>query len=220
MIITLDGKVATGKSTIAKMVAEAIGFIYFDTGAMYRALTYGLLKKNLAIEETLPLQTFLESFAFEIKNHKGHRRYFFENEDISEAIRGEKVTSIVSSVSALKSVREKLVAMQREMAVGINAVFEGRDMGTVVFPQAALKVFLTGDATVRAKRRYEELIAKFPEEKTHFSLESCLTEIEKRDSLDSTRENSPLREPEGALVIDTTHISPNEIVKKILDYLP
>lgn len=220
MIITLDGKVATGKSTIAKMVAEAIGFIYFDTGAMYRALTYGLLKKNVSIEDAPPLQYFLESFTFDIKNHKGHRRYFFEQEDISEAIRGEKVTSIVSSVSALRPVREKLVAIQREMAVGINAVFEGRDMGTVVFPQATLKVFLTGDSAVRAKRRYEELVTKFPEEKAHLSLESCLAEIEKRDALDSTRENSPLREPEGALVIDTTLLSPKEVVKKILDHLP
>ena len=110
--------------------------------------------------------------------------------------------------------------MQREMAVGINAVFEGRDMGTVVFPQATLKVFLTGDAAVRAKRRYDEFIAKFPEEKARFTLESCLEEIEKRDALDSTRENSPLREPQGALVIDTTTLSPKEIVKKILDHLP
>lgn len=218
MIITIDGCVATGKSTIAKMLAEAIGFIYFDTGAMYRVLTYGILKKGINPQQEEELAAFLAAFQLEVKNLRGQRHYFFENEEVTQKIRGEQVTAAVSQISALKPIREKLVALQREMALGVNAVFEGRDMGTVVFPDAPLKIFLTGKNEVRAKRRYEELCAKFPEEAAHFSLEKCLEEIEQRDLYDSTRQNSPLRQAEGAFVIDTTYFTPQEIIYKILEY--
>src|SRR5262245_17843118 len=144
MIITIDGPVATGKSVIAKKLAESIGFIFFDTGAMYRILTYGILKHGIDIHQPAQLEKFLNEFQFDIKVFRRERHYFFENEDVSPHIRKSEVTHAVSEISAIKSVREKLKAIQRELAIGVNAVFEGRDMGTVVFPDAALKIFLTG----------------------------------------------------------------------------
>ena len=142
MIITIDGPVATGKSTIAKKLAESIGFIFFDTGAMYRTVTYGILKHGIDIDNLEQLNEFLKNFKIDIKVVYRDRHYYFENEDITQKIRGEEVTSAVSKVSAKKAVRDKLVSIQRELAEGVNAVFEGRDMGSVVFPDAALKIFL------------------------------------------------------------------------------
>lgn len=218
MIITIDGPVATGKSTIAKKLAESIGFIFFDTGAMYRALTYGILKHQIDLENTEQVKNFLDQFQFDIKVTRHERHYFVEGEDVTKKIRGEEVTSAVSKVSAVKAIREKLMTIQRELSIGVNAVFEGRDMGTIVFPDAAIKIFLTGRNDVRAKRRYDELVAKFPEEAQDLTLEKCLEEITKRDSYDSSREHSPLKQAEDAFVIDTSDLSVDEVVYKILEH--
>lgn len=218
MIITIDGPIATGKSTIAKTLAKELGFIYFDTGAMYRCLTYGVLKHHTDLDNPQELEKFLASFSFDIKIRQGEKHYFVEGEDISEKIRAQEVTSFVSKVSALKAVRTKLVALQRQFAVGVNAVFEGRDMGTVVFPQAEIKVFLTGNPQVRAKRRFEELKAKFPEETKTLTLESTLEDINKRDAYDMSRELSPLKQAKDALVIDTSNMSVRDIIFHILEY--
>lgn len=218
MIITIDGPVATGKSSIAKKLAESIGFIYFDTGAMYRTLTYGVLKHKINVQDPLQLQKFLDHFQFDLKVIKRERRYFFEGEDITQVIRGAEVTAKVSEVSAVKAVRDKLVAIQREMAIGVNAVFEGRDMGTVVFPDASLKIFLTGRDEVRAKRRFDELKAKHPEEAKTLTLAQCLENLHQRDTYDSVRENSPLCQAKDACVIDTSDLTIDEIVFRILEY--
>lgn len=218
MIITIDGPVATGKSSIAKALAESIGFIFFDTGAMYRSLTYGIIKHGIDINDQAALKTFLDSFRIDIKVINRERHYFFEGEDITKKIRGREVTSKVSEVSANKAVREKLVTMQRELAEGVNAVFEGRDMGTVVFPDAALKIFLTGRDEVRAQRRYDELTNKFPEHTKDLTIQQCLDDITKRDLIDSTRECSPLQQAKDAFVIDTSDLTIDEIVFKILEY--
>lgn len=218
MIITIDGPVATGKSSIAKKLAEAIGFIYFDTGAMYRALTYGIMKHHVDLNDPQALEKFLKGFQLEIKVVRRERQYFVDGENVSDIIRGETVTNAVSKVSAVKAVREKLVALQRELSEGVNAVFEGRDMGTEVFPNAYLKVFLTGRDEVRAKRRYLELTTKFPEESKNLTLERCLEEITKRDLYDSTREHSPLRQAKDAFVVDTSDLTVDEIVFKILEH--
>lgn len=218
MIITIDGPVATGKSTIAKKLAESLGFIFFDTGAMYRSLTYGILKNEIDINDPEQLSNYLDHFQFDIKVLKREKHYFVEGEDVTNKIRGEEVTSAVSQISALKPVRDKLVQIQRALAVGVNAVFEGRDMGTVVFPDAQLKIFLTGNDDIRAKRRYDELKAKYPEDSKNLTLEKCLEEVVKRDAYDSTREHSPLCQAEDAYVIDTSDLSISEIVYKILEY--
>ena len=217
MIITIDGPVATGKSIVAKKLAESIGFIFFDTGAMYRSLTYGILKHHVDIEQPDQLQKFLDEFKFDIRNIRRERFYFCEGEDITQKIRGKDVTLAVSEVSAKKAVRDKLITLQREFAVGVNAVFEGRDMGTIVFPDATLKIFLTGRDEIRAKRRYEELKAKFPEEVKNLTLEICLEDINKRDAYDSKREHAPLCQAKDAYVIDTSDLTIDEVVCRILE---
>ncbi len=218
MIITIDGPVATGKSAVAKKLAESVGFIFFDTGAMYRTLTYGILKHKIDLYQPDQLQKFLDHFQIDIKVIRRERMYFFEGEDITQKIRGKEVTLAVSEISAIKAVRDKLTAIQRELAVGVNVVFEGRDMGTVVFPDASLKIFLTGRNEIRAKRRFDELKAKYPEEAQHLTLEKCLEDINKRDAYDSTREHSPLCQAEDAYVIDTSNLSIDEVVYHILEY--
>lgn len=218
MIITIDGPVATGKSTIAKKLASEIGYIYYDTGAMYRCVTYAALKKKVNLDNPEELRKFLDEFQFEQKNKRGERFYLVYCEDVSNEIRMNEVTANVSRVSAIPMVREKMVALQKEMAQGVNAVFEGRDMGTVVFPDAQVKIFLTGRPEVRAKRRYEELKAKFPQAYENLTLGQALDDVNKRDELDTTREISPLKQAPDALVIDTSDLSIDEIIMKILEY--
>lgn len=218
MIITIDGPVATGKSTIAKRLASAIGYIYFDTGSMYRAFTLGLLENNINFNDFEGIKKYLETFDFRIKVSKGERRYFLNQEDVTDKIRSERVTNNVSVVAAMPFVRDKMTGIQRELAKGVNAVFEGRDMGTVVFPDAQVKIFLTGRPEVRAKRRYEEFLAKYPEEFKGMTIEQVLENITKRDELDSSREAAPLRQPPDAGVIDTSDLSVDEVVMKILEY--
>lgn len=217
MIITIDGSIATGKSTIARKLALEVGYIYFDTGAMYRSLTYALMKNGVSLDDEEAIKDFLSSFTFEIKIKHGERHYYVGDEDVTNVIRTPEVTGNVSKVSALGFVREKLVELQRTLALGVNAVFEGRDMGSVVFPQADLKIFLTGRPEVRAKRRYDELQKKFPELMKGITLEQCLKEINERDSYDMHRENSPLIKADNAFEVDTSDLTPDEVVFKILE---
>lgn len=218
MLITIDGPVATGKSTIAKKLAESIGYIFFDTGAMYRTLTYGILKNKVDIHNPEQLQHFLDNFTFDIKVYRRERHYVFESEDVTQKIRTKDVTLAVSEISAIKAVRDKLINFQREFAIGVNAVFEGRDMGTVVFPDASLKIFLTGRDEVRAQRRFDEIKLKYSSEVPNFTFEQCLEEISKRDAYDTNREHSPLTQAPDAYVIDTSDLTVDEIVYKILEY--
>jgi CMP/dCMP kinase len=218
MIITIDGPVATGKSTVAKKLAQAIGFIFFDTGAMYRALTYGILQNHIDPLQAEQLQEYLDRFKVNIKVIQHERYYFIGEEDVTQKIRSLEVNEAVSQIAALKSVRDKFVALQRELAIGVNVVFEGRDMGTVVFPDAALKIFLTGRDDIRAKRRYQEIIAKNPKLAETLTLEKCLEDINRRDTYDSQREHSPLKKADNAYVIDTSDLTLDEIVYRILEY--
>lgn len=218
MIITIDGPTATGKSTIAKKLAHEIGYIYFDTGAMYRTITYGILKYHIDLNDPDALSKFLKDFHFEIKIKHGERLYYADGEDVTLNIRGREVTAYVSTVSAIPMVREQLVLMQQECATGVNSVFEGRDLGTVVFPNAELKIFLTGRPEVRAKRRFEELRMKFPKETEKLSVEEVLADIIARDQSDTSRENSPLKQAIDAYAIDTSDLTTEEIIVKILEY--
>lgn len=221
MIITIDGPIATGKSTIAKKLAEKLGFIYFDTGATYRSLTYALIKNAIILEDDMQLENFLATYTFDIKVIHGEKHYFVGHEDVTRHIRNEEVTSLVSQVAAIGAVRQKLVAVQRAWGTtGVNAVFEGRDLGTVVFPHAELKIFLTGSTQVRAMRRYEELRAKFPEDTKELTLEKTIEDINRRDHYDTTRELSPLRQAEDAHLVDTSNLSIDEVVNKIISFMP
>lgn len=216
MIITIDGPVATGKSSVARKVAEKLGFVFFDTGAMYRCLTYAVLTQHVNLENPKEVENFLLHFHFEIKIEKGERHYYVGKENVSDKIRQAEVTASVSKVSAIPAVRHALVPIQHAFAEGVDAVFEGRDMGTDVFPQADLKIFLSGRPEVRAKRRFDELRAKFPDNTQQLTLEKCLQDITQRDLYDSTRETSPLRKAADAHIVDTSDLSLDQVVERIL----
>ncbi len=217
MIITIDGTVGTGKSTIAKLLAQKLGFIHFDTGAMYRCLSFGILKHGIDLNNSAQLKSFLDSFDFDIKVIEGQKHYFYEGEDVSTDIRQELVSKLASTHSAHPEVRKKLVEVQRGQGVKINGVFEGRDMGTVVFPEATLKVFLTGSPEVRAQRRYHELLQKFPEQNKNLTLEEVLQQLHERDERDTGRAHSPLRPAQDALIVDTSNLSIEQVLEIIFN---
>ncbi len=215
MIITIDGPAGTGKTTIAQQVALRLGFSYFDTGAMYRALTYALMKNSIDFKNPKKLEEFLNKFKLEIQRDRGKNRYFVDGEEVTEAIRTPEVTKNVSEIAASSKVRESLIEFQRSFGKQNNLVCEGRDMGTTIFPWAELKIFLTARAEVRAQRRYLE----WKDKKMAASPEEIMQELLKRDHLDSTREASPLKQAEHAHLIDTSDMSIEEVVNIILSLI-
>tara|TARA_B100001079_G_scaffold174099_1_gene149349 strand:- start:6154 stop:6834 length:681 start_codon:yes stop_codon:yes gene_type:complete len=203
MIIAIDGPAATGKSTSAKLVAQKLGFTYLDTGAMYRCVTLLTLRNNVKINSNDHLDSLLKRFQLDIKNNEDEYIFYLNGEDVSKEIRRSNVTKNVSAVSALSIVRKTLVKIQREIAEDQNCVVEGRDIGTVVFPNADVKFFLVADPIVRAKRRQLDLKI-LGEEKT---IDALAKEIRDRDRYDSQREVSPLSMAIDAIEIDTTNMS-------------
>ncbi len=218
MIITIDGAVATGKSSVAKQLAKSLGYIFFDTGAMYRSMAYGILHDNIDIHDEKQLKKYLDSFDFDMKIKQGEKHYYVDGKDVTTIIRGLDVTEKVSEVAAIPMVREKLIAIQREYSWGVNAVFEGRDMGTVVFPDADLKIYLTGNPEVRAERRLKELKERFPDMADQLTYEKVLEDLNKRDQFDTSRQMSPLRAAEDAYIIDTSELSLEDVVNKALEF--
>ena len=208
MIIAIDGPAATGKSTSAKLVAEKLGFIYLDTGAMYRCVTLLTLRNNVKINSNHHLDSLLKQFQLDIKKNEDEYIFYLNGEDVSKEIRRSDVTKNVSAVSALSIVRKTLVKIQREIAEDQDCVVEGRDIGTVVFPNADVKFFVVADPVVRAKRRQLDLKI-LGEEKT---IDSLIKEIHDRDRYDSQREVSPLSMAIDAIEVDTTNMSIDEQV--------
>lgn len=213
MIITIDGPAGTGKSTVAKGFAKALGFTYFDTGALYRMISWQVLKQGIQYEDKQALSALLENFTFDIRSVAGEKHYFVENQDVTTAIRTKEVTAIVSKISALQEVRKALKPLQVSFGQKKDVVFEGRDLGTVVFPKADLKFFLTARAEVRAKRRYKELQKKFPHQTGNY--ESIFKGIRERDELDSTREYAPLKQAKDASLIDTSDLTIQEVIDQM-----
>ncbi len=215
MIIVIDGPAGTGKSTVAKGVAKKLGFTFFETGAMYRSFAWLILKENIDPNNKQAVIAKLPDFAFEIKEEK---KYFVCGVDVTEAIRQPQISTIASQIAVYPEVRSEMVQIQRKLAKGCNAVFEGRDMGTVVFPKADVKVFLTAKPEIRAERRYKELQEKFPEK--NIELEQILKETKERDETDSTRAVSPLKQASDAHLIDTSDLSADDVITQILKLVP
>ena len=212
MVIAIDGPAGSGKSTTAKNVAEKLGFIHINTGAMYRGIALKCIQEDVNIEDTSQLNYLLTHTKLEFAS-EGELTLFMDGVDISAEITSVQVTDFVSQVSAISEVREKLVQYQRKMAEGLNVVLEGRDIGTVVFPNADHKFFLVADIHERAMRRKKEMEAKGEV----VSLEELTSEMEERDRKDSTRKHSPLKKAEDAVEIDTTGISIEEQVNRIVE---
>ncbi len=212
MVIAIDGPAGSGKSTTAKNVAEKLGFIHINTGAMYRGIALKCIQEDVNMEDAAQLNHLLTHTKFEFAA-EGELALFMDGVDISAEITSVEVTDFVSQVSAISEVREKLVQYQREMAEGLNVVLEGRDIGTVVFPNADHKFFLVADINERARRRKKEMEAKGEV----VSLEELTAEMLERDRKDSTRKHSPLKKAEDAVEIDTTGISIEEQVNRIVE---
>ena len=212
MIIAIDGPAGSGKSTTAKIVAEKLGFIHINTGAMYRGIALKCIQEKINPTDMPEMDNILNGTVFKFWEKDG-ADLFMDGVNISSKITSAEVTESVSRISAIPKVREKLIEYQREMADGIDVVLEGRDIGTVVFPDADHKFFLIADIHERAKRRRQEMEAKGE----IVSLSALTAELEERDRIDSTREHSPLKKAEDAVEIDTTGLSIKQQVNCIVE---
>lgn len=214
MKIAIDGPAGAGKSTVAKAIADRLKYIYIDTGAMYRAVTLVMLDNDILADDYEGIKKILNNIKIELLiDENNQKKIFCNGADITEKIREERVSSKVSEVSAIGIVREKLVELQREISRNKNVVMDGRDIGTVVLPDAEYKFFLDAKPEERAKRRYLELVEK------NITYEEILNSVIVRDKKDSTRELSPLKQAEDALYIDTTLLNKEEVIEKILNYV-
>ena len=210
--IAIDGPASSGKSTVAKIIAKDFGYTYLDTGAMYRAATYIALNNQVSPEESSRLLELLEQYPISFgRAETGEQLVFVGDVDVTNPIRENEVTNAESAFAAIPAIREKLVALQQEIAQQGGIVMDGRDIGTVVLPKAELKIFLVASVDERAERRYKENLSKGIET----DLETLKEEIAARDYKDSHRETSPLKQADDAIYLDTTGLSILEVVEKI-----
>ena len=211
--IAIDGPAGAGKSSIAKALSKRLGYIYIDTGAMYRAVALFFLENNVADGTDSRIESLLDKLEISIKYEEGAQKVILNGEDVTGKLRLEEIGKLASKFSAIGSVREKLVALQRKLAQKENVVMDGRDIGTVVLPNADLKIYLSASSKVRAKRRYLELLEKG---QTDLDVNDIEDEIIKRDEADMNREISPLKQADDAYYLDSSDMTLEEVVSKIL----
>lgn len=210
--IALDGPAGAGKSTIAKLVAKELGFIYVDTGAMYRAFALGCVRANVPVGNEEEVNRLVEKTDVSIKYIDGEQAVVLNGENVNGFIRTPEVGNAASAIAVYKLVREKAVSIQQELAKTENVIMDGRDIGSVVLPNANLKIYLDADVNVRAKRRYDELIAKGMEAK----LDTITEEMKERDYRDMHRENSPLCKAQDAVTLDSSYMTIEEVKNAIV----
>ena len=208
MIIAIDGPAGSGKSTIAKLIAEDLELVYLDTGAMYRLVTLKALNEGI-LGDFEKIKKMLNNLNIDIKENG----FYLDNVDVSDEIRKPIVSENVSDIAAIREVREKMVDLQRKFSESKNVILDGRDIGTVVFPSADVKIFLVADAKERANRRYKELVKKGE----NIKIEEIYENILKRDEIDSTRKESPLKKAKDAIEVDTTSKNIEEVKNEILN---
>lgn len=211
MNIAIDGPAGAGKSTIAKRLAKKLGFIYVDTGAMYRAMAYYFLQHNIDAKDEKAIAAACPDVDVTITYENGEQQVLLNGENVNGVIRNEEVGNMASSTSVYPVVRKKLVELQRQLAKSVDVIMDGRDIGTCVLPDAQVKIYLTASSATRAKRRYDELTEK--------GVSCDLAEIEKdiidRDYRDMHRETSPLRQAEDAVLVDSSEMNIDEVVDAI-----
>ena len=211
MQVAIDGPASSGKSTISKLIAKENHFVYLDTGAMYRVVTLAVLRNNISLDDYEAIEKLVQTIEIGFSMQDGKQSVFMNGEDVTDEIRSVEVTRNVSAVSALKEVRTRLVHLQQEIAENHSIIMDGRDIGTVVLPQAEIKIFLVASVEERARRRFIENQKKGIE----MSYEELVEDIRRRDHIDSTRKESPLRKAEDAIEVDTTKMTIEDVVKVV-----
>ncbi len=213
--VAIDGPAGAGKSTISRITAKKLGFIYVDTGALYRTVGYAMDSKNVSVQDTQGVKNALKDINIELKFIDNEQRVFLNGEDVSDKIRTPKVSMLASDFSALSPVREFLFDLQRDIAKKQNVIMDGRDIGTLVLPNADIKIFLTATPEDRAKRRYNE----FVEKGVPVEFDKLLEEIKQRDYNDSHRAVAPLKQADDALLVDTTGNTLEESINLLFDII-
>lgn len=213
IIIAIDGYSSCGKSTLAKALAKSLRYAYVDTGAMYRAVTLYFLDNELDITNPDAVKEALSNIELHFEHTADGNHIFLNGQDVENQIRTMRISEMVSPVATISAVRRAMVAQQQAMGQRKGIVMDGRDIGTVVFPQAELKIFLTADTDIRTQRRYDELKTKGQEA----GFEDIKNNLRERDYIDSTRQDSPLRQADDAILIDNSYLTPDEQLQKVID---
>ncbi len=214
-IVAIDGPAGTGKGTITSLISKELGLVNIDTGATYRCVALNAIRNNIKLEEQEKIIASLENIEIDMKNEGGEQKVFLNGEDVSKQIRSKEVSQIVSQVSSIKEVRYKMVEVQRKLAQGKDVIMEGRDITTVVFPEANVKIYMDADERVRAQRRYKEM----QEKGIQMTYEEVLKNIQARDKNDKEKEVGALKIAEDAIYLDTTGLSIEEVKDKILNII-
>lgn len=211
-IVAIDGPAGTGKGTITKLIADELGLINIDTGAMYRCVTLEMLKNGVKLEDVTQIQEILNTIKIDMQSFDGNLKFFLNGQNVTDEIRTQKVNEFVSQVSHIPVVRKEMVNLQRKMVVGKNVVMEGRDIGTNVFPNANVKIYLDASTEERAKRRYKQE----QEKGSKITYEEVLENVIFRDENDKNSSVAPLKKAEDAVLVDTTNLTIEEVKQEVL----